>query len=299
MKIAVNGCIIDEREAVVSVYDHGFLYGMGLFETFRTYGGRPFLLKEHLARLAAGLDEIGIRAVLDADGIRELVGKLLAANGLADAYIRLSVSAGVEALGLPSGDYLSPNTIVYIKPLAPRDELVYTDGKPIQLLALRRNSPEGMFRMKSFHYMNNILAKREMAQYPWAGGAEGIFLDGRGYISEGIVSNLFWIKDRTCFTPSEDTGLLSGITRQFVMKLAEAEGLRVEEGLYRWEDVLEADEAFLTNSIQEIVPVRCGFDLQGKEKTIRSRGAGPVTRRLMQLYSRETEAEPKMSGTDE
>jgi len=119
MKIAVNGCIIDEREAVVSVYDHGFLYGMGLFETFRTYGGRPFLLKEHLARLAAGLDEIGIRAVPDADGIRELVGKLLAANGLTDAYIRLSVSAGAEALGLPSGDYRSPNTIVYIKPLPP------------------------------------------------------------------------------------------------------------------------------------------------------------------------------------
>jgi 4-amino-4-deoxychorismate lyase len=299
MKIAVNGCIIDEREAVVSVYDHGFLYGMGLFETFRTYGGRPFLLKEHLARLAAGLDEIGIRAVPDADGIRELVGKLLAANGLTDAYIRLSVSAGAEALGLPSGDYRSPNTIVYIKPLPPRDESVYTDGKPIQLLALRRNSPEGMFRMKSFHYMNNILAKREMARYPWAGGAEGIFLDGRGYLSEGIVSNLFWIKDRTCFTPSEDTGLLPGITRRFVMKLAEAEGLRVEEGLYRWEDVLEADEAFLTNSIQEIVPVRCGFDLQGKEKVIRSRGAGPVTRRLMGLYSRETEAESKISSTDE
>jgi 4-amino-4-deoxychorismate lyase len=284
MKIALNGRICEEREAVISVYDHGFLYGLGLFETFRTYSGRPFLLEEHLRRLSAGCEELGIRYVPDPGETSKLIGQLLSDNGLTDAYIRLSVSAGVEQLGLPAADYESPNVILYMKPLPLRDPLVYEHGKAVQRLALPRNSPEGTVRFKSFHYMNNILAKREMRSYPWATGAEGIFLDGRGYVAEGIVSNLFWIRQGAVFTPSLDTGILPGITREYVIGAAVRTGMAVNEGLYVWEEVMQADEAFLTNSVQELVPVCRGYDGSGREWTIGQGIPGPWTRKLMEEY---------------
>lgn len=284
MKIALNGRICEDKEAVISVYDHGFLYGLGLFETFRTYGGRPFLLEEHLRRLSAGCEELGIRCIPDPVETEELIARLLSVNGLEDAYIRLSVSAGVEQLGLPAADYESPNVILYMKPLPPRDPQVYEQGKAIQRLELPRNSPEGTIRFKSFHYMNNILAKREMRSYPWASGAEGIFLDGRGFVAEGIVSNLFWIRKGTVFTPSLDTGILPGITREYVMEAARRTGMAVIEGLYTWDEVIQADEVFLTNSVQEIVPVCRGYDPSGHLSTIGQDATGPWTKRLMDEY---------------
>nr|WP_245955038.1 aminodeoxychorismate lyase [Paenibacillus flagellatus] len=273
---------------MISVYDHGFLYGMGLFETFRTYGGRPFLLEAHLRRLAAGCGELGIRYVPDAALLGALIAELLEKNGLADAYVRLSVSAGVDVLGLPAGDYEEPTVIVYMKPLPPRDERVYAEGKPIQLLELRRNSPDaGSVRFKSFHYMNNVLAKREMRRYDWASGAEGVFLDEHGHVAEGIVSNVFWARDGVLYTPSLETGILPGITREFAMKLARESGLPVKEGLFGWPELLDADEAFVTNSVQEIVPVARAFEPSGIEiRFERSGGApGPITRRLTAEYA--------------
>ncbi|TMV44307.1 aminodeoxychorismate lyase [Paenibacillus mesophilus] len=284
MKIAVNGRICDDQEAVVSVYDHGFLYGIGLFETFRTYRGRPFLLEPHMGRLSRSCTELGIRYIPNAPETESLIARLLSANGLPDAYVRFSVSAGVDLLGLPTADYEKPNVIVYVKPLPPRDERTYTQGKPIQLLELRRNSPEGSVRYKSFHYMNNILAKREMRRYEWAAGAEGIFLDGFGHVAEGIVSNLFWVKDEVVYTPSLVTGILPGITREYVIGLAERSGFDVREGLYEWSAVMEADEAFITNSVQEIVPVNRGYDTNGEARIIGGGLPGDLTRNLMKAY---------------
>lgn len=284
MKIAVNGRICDDQEAVISVYDHGFLYGIGLFETFRTYGGRPFLLGPHMERLCRSCAELGIRYTPDAAETESLITRLLSANGLPDAYIRFSVSAGVDLLGLPSTDYEEPNVIVYVKPLPPRDDKTYAKGKPIQLLELRRNSPEGTIRHKSFHYMNNILAKREMRRYEWAAGAEGIFLDGYGRVAEGIVSNLFWVKDGAVYTPAIATGILPGITREYVIGLAGRSGFDVHEGLYEWSAVMEAEEAFITNSVQEIVPVNRGYDLYGEARTIGGGLPGTVTTILMKAY---------------
>ncbi|RKN65775.1 aminodeoxychorismate lyase [Paenibacillus ginsengarvi] len=285
MKIAVNGSVCDEREAVISVYDHGFLYGLGLFETFRTYGGRPFLLERHLRRLAAGCEALGFRYAPSEDAAEALIASLLEVNGLPDAYIRLSVSAGVEALGLPAGDYDKPCEIVYVKPLPPRDETTYEKGKPVQRLKLPRNSPEGEYRFKSFHYMNNIMAKREMLGYGWAAGAEGLFLDRFGHVAEGIVSNVFWIKDGVLHTPSLETGILPGITREFVIETAMCAGLEVREGLYPWSMLLDADEAFLTGSVQEIVPVCSAFGLSGEKRLIGPGKPGPMTRQLMQQYA--------------
>lgn len=285
MKIAVNGAICEHGEAVISVYDHGFLYGVGLFETFRTYGGRPFLLEPHMARLSQSCEELGIRYNPDGCAAESLIARLLEVNGLTDAYIRYSVSAGVDVLGLPSADYTNPSVIVYVKPLPAKDERTYAEGKPIQLLELRRSSPEGAVRHKSFHYMNNILAKREMSRYEWAVGAEGIFLDGNGRVAEGIVSNLFWIKGRVLYTPSLDTGILPGITRQFVIDLAARLGFTVCEGLYEWSELMEADEAFLTNSIQEIVPVNRLYDTAGTQRNVGDGSVGAVTAILMNGYN--------------
>ena len=284
MIISINGRLVREQEAVVSVYDHGFLYGMGVFETFRTYRGRPFLLREHLARLEFSCKQLGIIYEPDPDKIYAEIRRLLTANQLDDAYIRFTVSAGMQPLGLPGSSYEHPNAVIYIKPLPEYDSPVYETGKKLQLLRLRRSTPEGEIRLKSFHYMNNILAKRELNSYPWASDAEGLFLDHRGYVTEGIVSNVFFVKAGTVHTPSPETGLINGITRQYVINMLRAEGSIVSEGWYFWKDLLEAEEVFITNSIQEIVPVTCLVDAEGRHHSVGEGEPGPLTRRLLKSY---------------
>jgi 4-amino-4-deoxychorismate lyase len=288
MKISLNGSICDEQEAVVSVYDHGFLYGIGLFETFRTYKGKAFLLEKHLERLRQGCAELWIELQLNVQQINMQVTALLAANELQEGYFRLSVSAGTDLLGLPDRPYAAPTVLLYVKPLPLQEEKLYINGKALQLLRLRRNSPEGGERLKSFHYMNNILAKRELSNYPWAAGAEGLFLNGAGFVAEGIVSNMFFIRDGVCHTPHLDTGILPGITRALVIDLAEQAGVTVETGLYNWEGLLAADEIFITNSIQEIVPITTLFNVEGKGYLISEGKTGPFTRRLRQMYRERT-----------
>ncbi|MEK3719598.1 aminodeoxychorismate lyase [Paenibacillus sp. FSL H8-0034] len=288
MKIYINGRVTNEQEAMVSVYDHGFLYGIGLFETFRTYEGQPFLLEKHRTRLQAGCEQLGIAYQTEAGRWEQIVHSLLEANGLKDAYIRFTVTAGQEALGLPTGSYAEPSVIVYIKPLPPYNEQQDHYGKSLQQLQLPRNTPEGPVRLKSLHYMNNILAKRELQQYPWADGSEGLLADGQGHIAEGIVSNVFFVKHERLYTPSLATGILPGITRAFVISLAEAAGVSVEEGLYDWNTMREADEVFITNSIQEIVPITKLFDPTGQQTMVSNGKIGDMTGRLLQLYRQRT-----------
>jgi 4-amino-4-deoxychorismate lyase len=284
MKVLVNGQLQDSKEAVISVFDHGFLYGMGLFETFRTYGGKPWLFERHAARLAEGCRQLGIAYEPDPERMRTGIAGLLAASGIGDGYIRWSVSAGEGAVGLPSGLYRKPAEIVYAKELPP-DSPVTRAGKTLRLLRLRRSSPEGGLRLKSFHYMNNILAKRELAEAGAAAATEGCFLNERGQLCEGMVSNVFWLSSGILHTPSLETGPLPGITREFVMGMAGQAGYTVQEGLYRWDDMADADTVFLTNSIQEIVPVSVLEDEQGR--TVRrfdSESDGTATREWMRLY---------------
>jgi len=295
MIISMNGHLCEEEQAVISVYDHGFLYGLGLFETFRTYGGEPFLLAGHMARLAAGCRELDIAFEPDLERVKAEVAELLRANALQDGYFRYSVSAGVDTLGLPAGAYARPTAVLYVKALPLRDERVYAGGRALQLLKLPRNTPEGLYRLKSFHYMNNILAKRELQSYAWAQGAEGLMLTEDGYLAEGIVSNLFFVQNGTLYTPSLETGILSGITRAEVIRLAERLELPVQEGLYVWEDLQGADEAFVVNSIQEIVPAGTLYVPSGEAAHIGSGKPGPFTRKLMDAYSQAT-GKPQAEG---
>ncbi|MFC4303132.1 aminodeoxychorismate lyase [Cohnella boryungensis] len=284
MSILYNGQLMSRNEAVISAFDHGFLYGMGLFETMRTYGGRPWLLEEHAKRLEEGCAMMGIRYAPNPDAMRRRIGELLQANGLSDGYIRWSVSAGEGEIGLPTGAYAAPNEIVYAKGLA-TDDPATRHGKILRLLKLPRSTPEGAHRTKSFHYMNNIAAKRELLESGAPAGTEGLFLNGDGRIVEGLVSNVFWLLNGKLYTPAAETGLLEGITRAYVIQMAEREGIRVEIGCYGWEEIAGADEVFLTNSIQEIVPVTRLEDASGQGGPPGGRAeGGPITSRLMRLY---------------
>ncbi|MET3508521.1 aminodeoxychorismate lyase [Halalkalibacter oceani] len=252
MFIYLNGKIVDQAEANISAFDHGYMYGLGLFETFRVDGGHPFLLDDHFLRLHAGLQTLAIEWRMEREEALTILSNLLRANQLKNAYVRWNVSAGPAEIGLPTGRYEQPTVIVYMKPLPP----VKAQLKDAVLLQIRRNTPEGEVRLKSHHYLNNVLAKRELGDSP---DQEGIFLTEEGLVAEGVVSNVFWIKKGVVYTPALQTGILDGITRQFVLALLEQWRIPVEVGCYKAEALLEADAAFVTNSIQEVVPLRsCG-----------------------------------------
>nr|WP_255294921.1 aminodeoxychorismate lyase [Bacillus sp. AFS041924] len=239
---------MNDDEVKISPYDHGFLYGLGVFETFRIYNGHPFLLFDHLKRLRKSLLNLNIEWNLSNEEVQTILSNLLELNGIEDAYIRLNVSAGEGEIGLYTGTYTNPNTIIFIKPMH-ESNVVEKEGV---ILNTPRNSPEGKERLKSHHYLNNIIGKKEIGNSP---NIEGIFLNKDGILSEGIVSNLFFIKQERLFTPHVDTGILNGITRQFVIYWSKINGISVEEGFYAEQELLEADEIFISNSIQEIIPV--------------------------------------------
>lgn len=264
MYVYINGQFAKKEEVTISPFDHGFLYGLGVFETFRVYNGHPFLLDDHLDRLNAGMKMLNIEAAFTRVEVLRILNELLAKNGYSHAYIRFNVSAGNGEIGLQTDSYSQPNVIVFSKPL-PAPE-VMAEKKAI-LLEINRNTPEGTERLKSHHYLNNVLAKREIAS---ATDSEGIFLTKEGFLSEGIVSNIFWYRDGILFTPDIETGILNGITRRFVIAMAREAGLDVREGFYNQEEAESADEMFLTNSIQEIVPVTSfsGVYYPGKEGQI-------------------------------
>lgn len=279
-----NGQLRRIEEAVISPFDHGFLYGIGLFETFRTYGGVPFLLERHFARLRQGCEQLGIAFRMDEDEFTRWLQQVMDANQLQEAYVRLTITAGEAELGLPTANYNAPNALLLVKPLPPLSEQLYVDGKSLVQLTTVRNTPEATVRMKSLHYMNNIIAKNELRQRSVPANAEGLMLTESGHLAEGIVSNLFFVIGDVIYTPSLQTGILPGITRQLVIELAEQSNYRVEQGLYTWSHLCAADEVWLTNSIQELVPVTSLVDVKGQTLSVGQRKIGPVTAHLLQHY---------------
>ncbi|WP_433746168.1 aminodeoxychorismate lyase [Falsibacillus pallidus] len=267
-----NGKIVKKEDLSISPFDHGFMYGLGVFETFRTYDGHPFLLDDHLKRLKKGLKALNIEWPVRKESILMELENLSDANGLSDSYIRFNVSAGVGDIGLQTEPYTRPEIIIFQKELPAIQPLNEKEGK---VLKLRRNTPETGERLKSHHYFNNVAAKRELGPDR---NFEGIFLTKEGWLAEGITSNLFWVKEGKLFTPSLETGILNGVTREFILALACKLGIEVEEGLFGYEELLLADEVFFTNSIQEIIPARKvdGHPYPGKD--------GEIARRLYERY---------------
>lgn len=291
--IGVNGSLTPTAEAVISVMDHGFMYGLGLFETFRTYNGEPFLLRRHLDRLYLGLKELGIKANIEEARLRQHISRLLEANELQDGYVRLTVSAGEGPLALHTGDYGQPMIVVYVKPLPKMDPLLYVEGKMLWRLVTPRNTPEGVVRFKSLNYMNSFLAKRELDRLVAMSSVkrelvEGLQLTAGGFLAEGIVSNLFFIRNQTIYTPAVETGILPGITRSLVLDIARMLKISCVEGNYVWEELLDADEVFVTNSIQELVPITALAVSDKVMYSVGNRRIGPMTRMLLEQYRRYT-----------
>ncbi|CAM3256759.1 aminodeoxychorismate lyase [Filibacter tadaridae] len=245
----MNGEFVLADDLKISPFDHGFLYGVGFFETFRTYDGNVLLFDEHMDRLRTALIEFQITLPYEDSVILETVARLNELSGEQDGYFRLNVSAGVHDLGLAPSIYETPNVILF------RKELVQTTRgaeKKAVWLETPRNRKEGAMRHKSHSFLNNVRGRLEV---PSLKEVEGLFLTEEGFVAEGITSNVFWVKRGELFTPSIETGILSGTTRALVIEHAQSTGIHVNEGLYNKKDVETADEVFVTNAVQELVPL--------------------------------------------
>ena len=275
MRCWMNGSYMEATDLRISPFDHGFLYGLGFFETFRTYGGKILFFEAHMERLRGALNQYRIHMPYTPNEILEVVRQLDERAGSQDGYFRLNVSAGEHGIGLQPNAYLNPTVIIF------RKELLVTrrgQEKTAQWLETPRNSPEQGVRVKSHHYGNNVLGRFEL---PSLAIKEGFFLTEEGYVAEGVTSNIFWAINDILYTPSLETGILPGITRQWVIQKAKKLGIQVEEGLFTRSDVEWASECFITNSVQELVPIGQleGRKLLGKK--------GPLYVRLAKAYDEE------------
>jgi branched-chain amino acid aminotransferase len=253
MEIYINGKLIDKEKAYISVFDHGLLYGDGVFEGIRTYDCLIFRLKEHIDRLYRSADAIELKIPMTKAEMTEALIVTLKANKLKDAYIRLVVTRGVGDLGLDPRKCSKPTIFIIADKIALYPKEFYKNGLAIITASTRRNYPNALDpRIKSLNYLNNILAKLDAIK---AGTEEAIMLTYDGYVAECTGDNIFIVKDNRLITPPVNLGALEGITRDAVIKLAKMMNILFEEKLLRVEDLYAADEAFLTGTAAEIIPV--------------------------------------------
>lgn len=279
-RIWIDGELCTREEAVVSVYDHGLLYGDGCFEGIRVYGGRIFKLRSHLERLYRSADLIRLSPAYPLGELEQAVRETVAANELPDAYIRLVLTRGVGGLGLHPFRCPRPGTIVIVDSIQLYPPELYREGMRI-VVAKRPRIPVACLdpAIKSLNYLNNILAKIEAID---AGVLEAIMLNTEGFVAECTGDNLFMVKGGRIATPPEDAGILHGITRAFVMhELAPALGIPIDQRPIRLEELYAADEVFLTGTAAEIIGVsRIG------DHTIGRGVVGPTTASLEAEFRR-------------
>jgi 4-amino-4-deoxychorismate lyase len=249
----LDGQPTEEASAKLPIMDHGLLYGVGAFETIRIYQGFPFLIDDHLARLERGLSRQRIRFPWQREEWLAQIEELLRLSGLQDASLRIMVTGGEEGLGLRASEYQQPHTLMFIRPLPFYDGEWFAKGKELEVVSIPRQPPGGAADIKSNNYLNSVLARQQVQRFP---EVEGLMLTPDGFLAEGIVSNLFFVRDGQLHTPSLDLGILDGVTRKWVIALAQSLGIEVQEGKYPLAALDEAEEIFITNSIQELVPIR-------------------------------------------
>lgn len=253
LKVYVAGKYFDKADAKVSVYDHGFLYGDGVFEGLRSYSGRVFRLDEHLRRLWESAQAIWLKIPLTQAEMAAAVLETLRVNDIRDGYVRLVVSRGAGTLGLDPTKTSDPQVIIIADHISLYPREMYEKGLEIVTAATVRNHPNALSpRIKSLNYLNNILAKIEALQ---AGAVEALMLNTRGEVAECTGDNIFLVRGKTVFTPPIDAGILDGVTRRAAMELAEGMGLAVKEIPLVRHDVYIADEVFLTGTAAEVIPV--------------------------------------------
>lgn len=276
-KVYITGKLVSKEEATINVYDHGLLYGDGVFEGIRVYGGKVFLHEEHIARLYESALAIRLPIPMSTSEMIDAVEMTVKENGIVDGYIRLVVTRGGGSLGLDIRKTSDPQVIIIADTITLYPEEIYKNGMKLITASTIRNHPGALSaRIKSLNYLNNILAKIEGID---AGSPEALMLNHKGEVAECSGDNIFIVKDGVLKTPGPDAGILEGLTRNAVMQIARESGYEVKECVLLRHDIYIADECFLTGSAAEVVPV---VSLDGRD--IGEGTPGPVTLELLEKF---------------
>ena len=286
--VNVNGRISDQEHAVVSVFDHGFLYGEGVYETLRTYNGQPFLFDRHMRRMRKSAGIVALDVPLTDAQVDTRFRETMQAAGLGDAehesYIRILITRGVGELTYDLAACPSPSIVIIVKPNVDPPADAFERGVMAALVPIVRNHPGSVNpQIKSNNLLNNALAMQEAFR---RGAFEGIMRNYKGELAECTQSNLFIVKNGAALTPPIDAGLLPGITREFLFEVGKDAGIPVREAVLRDDDLLGADEAFLTSTTREVVPI-----VKVDDRTIGAGIPGAVTRALLDGYRRKAQAQ--------
>lgn len=276
IRISLNGNIQDE--AVVSVLDHGFLFGDSVYEVIGTHNGIPCFVDKHLRRLRGSADGIFLTLPYsDERFIAEIDRTLLSAANQGESYIRVVVTRGIGEIDIDPSSCERPNVIVYVTPLKTHPPALYESGIKVALVSVKRNAKEALNpAIKTGNYLNNVLAKMEANRL---GAKDALMMNPSGYLTECTTSNFFFVREGRILTPSLDCGILSGITREIIIQLAGENGFLVEEGGWFPDELEKADEAFITGTVRKVMPVT---SLDGQN--IGNGKPGPVTQKLIRLY---------------
>ena len=276
-KVYINGKLFDKADAKISVYDHCLLYGDGVFEGIRVYEGKVFRLKEHVERLYESAKAIKLEIPISKEEMIEAILSTVKANNKQNGYIRPVVTRGAGSLGIDPRKTSDPQIIIIVDDISMYPQEMYEHGMELATVSTIRNHPNALNpRIKSCNYLNNILAKMEGAQ---AGCVEALMLNHKGELAECSGDNIFLLKRGVLKTPSTDSGILDGVTRNAIIELAKAAGIPVQELALTRHDVYAADECFLTGTGAEIIPVvKCDGRILGNGKP------GPITRQLRERY---------------
>lgn len=277
MQIYIDGEFYSQEDARISVFDHGLLYGDGVFEGIRTYGGRVFELDGHVDRLYASAQIVALEIPLSREDLVEAMMETIRRNDAMDGYIRLVVTRGIGDLGLNPAKCPKATVFCIADGITLYPAEVYEGGFKVVTLSTRRNDPQAINpAVKSLNYLNNVMGALELRDIDVN---EGLFLTTAGYVCECTADNFFMVKGRRLMTPNQALGALGGITRAVVMKLAVGMGMEVEEGFYTLFDVYSADEAFLTGTAAEVGPI-VEVDL----RPIGTGVPGPITREIIARF---------------
>ncbi len=273
---SIDGVITPAAEARVSVLDNGFTFGDAVYETLRTYGGRPFAVERHLRRLRASAARIGFEIPLSDAVLQARLDALLAKADNAESYIRWIVSRGVGDISYNFDRVEGPTVAMVVKPYQFFPESFYNEGIPVALVSVRRNHPDALDpAIKCCNLLNNVLATREAQS---KGAFEAVLLNQAGALAEGAGSNVFVVRNGEALTPPLSAGILAGITREVLFELAPGAGVPMREAMLSAADLFDADEAFVTSSLKELAPIRT---VDGH--AIRT-CPGPITRKLLSAF---------------
>lgn len=284
MLVYFDGELIPKEEARVSVYDHGLLYGDGVFEGIRSYDGKVFRLEQHLDRLYASAQAIALKIPLSKEEMGEAVLKTLRANKLRDAYIRLVVTRGIGDLGLDPRKCPRPTVFIITDKIKLYPEEFYKNGLEVIVTKTKRNIREALNPgIKSLNYLNNILARIEVNR---ANMAEGIMTNIEGYVAEATADNVFIVRNKEVITPPTEMGALRGITRDTVLEIAETLGIKAHELPFTAKELYEADECFLTGTAAEVISV-----VKVDDKNIGDGKPGEITLKLREGFKKLTQRE--------